>query len=65
MDGRVTKTRLSLKGARRWLYRLGYRRQRHKKGVYWDGHEREDVVQYREEFLQKIKGFELQVICLQ
>jgi hypothetical protein len=33
--------------ARRWLIKLGWRRTLLKKGVYMDGHEREDVVKYR------------------
>jgi len=38
---------LSLRTARRWLYKLGWRRSELKKGVYMDGHERPDVVEYR------------------
>lgn len=33
--------------ARRWLKKLGYTPKPTKKGVYEDGHEREDVVEYR------------------
>ena len=36
----------------RWLHRLGFNRIHHQKGVYFDGHDREDVVVYREEFLR-------------
>ena len=38
--------------ARRWLHHLGFNRIHHQKGVYFDGHDREDVVAYREEFLR-------------
>ena len=38
--------------ARCWLHRLGFNRIHHQKGVYFDGHDREDVVAYREEFLK-------------
>ena len=38
--------------ARRWLHHLGFNRIHHQKGVYFDGHDREDVVVYREEFLR-------------
>ncbi|KAF8471749.1 hypothetical protein BDZ91DRAFT_473229 [Kalaharituber pfeilii] len=36
--------------ARRWLRKLSFRWRDIKKGVYIDGHEREDVVQYRQLF---------------
>ena len=35
----------------RWLYDLGFARVHHQKGVYFDGHDRSDVVQYRNDFL--------------
>jgi hypothetical protein len=39
-----------------WLRRLGFYKSESKKGVYVDGHEREDVVSYRQEvFLPKMK----------
>jgi hypothetical protein len=38
---------LSERTARRWLIKLGWRRTMLKKGVYMDGHERPDVVDYR------------------
>ena len=45
--------------ARRWLIKLGWRMTRIRKGVYLDGHEREDVVKYRnEEFLPRMKQYE-------
>ena len=34
-----------------WLKKLGYERKDVKKGIYVDGHERPDVVEYREMFL--------------
>ena len=37
--------------ARRWLAKLGYELKEVKKGIYVDGHEREDVVAYHKEFL--------------
>jgi hypothetical protein len=40
-------TGLSSRTARRWLYKLGWRRTELKKGVYMDGHKRPDVVEYR------------------
>ena len=41
-----------------WLRKLGYSCQCSKKGLYYDGHERPDVVKYRKEFLEKMAKFE-------
>ena len=46
---------ISLRTAMRWLHKLGFRPTSHKKGAYVDGHEREDVVAHRAEFLMKLK----------
>src|ERR1700733_13250431 len=44
----------------RWLLRLGFYKSEVKKGVYVDGHEREDVVAYRQEvFLPLIAELDL------
>jgi hypothetical protein len=37
--------------ARRWMAKMGYRWKREPKGQYKDGHEREDVVSYRQNVL--------------
>ncbi len=51
----VTKRKsISLMTAMRWLNILGYSFQKHHQGIYYDGHERDDVLQYREVFLEKI-----------
>lgn len=39
----------------KWLHELGFRPQLHKKGIYIDGHERADVVDYRQLFLRKLE----------
>ena len=45
--------------ARRWLVKLGWTRTVIRKGVYMDGHERDDVIKYRSEvFLPKMKEYE-------
>jgi hypothetical protein len=45
--------------ARRWLVKLGWTRTVIRKGVYMDGHERDDVIKYRSEvFLPKMREFE-------
>ena len=40
--------------ARLWLRSLGFFQKYHKKGVYFDGHGRQDVVEYREQFVQQL-----------
>lgn len=39
---------ISLSTARSWLHREGFRYTEHKKALYYDGHERPDVVDYRQ-----------------
>ncbi|KAH6879968.1 hypothetical protein BKA70DRAFT_1127028 [Coprinopsis sp. MPI-PUGE-AT-0042] len=46
--------KIGVRCARRWLRKLGYSMTEVKKGVYVDGHERPDVVAYRERFLEEI-----------
>lgn len=53
-----SRTSISLETARTWLRRLGLVYQRHQQGIYYDGHERPDVVQYRAIFLEKMKDLE-------
>jgi len=40
---------------RKWLHDLGFSPKSNKKGLYFDGHEREDVVEYRKLHLCKIE----------
>jgi hypothetical protein len=50
---------ISLSTARRWLHREGFRYTGHKKGLYFDGHDRPDVVSYRQDhFLPRMKSYE-------
>jgi len=53
---------ISEKTALRWLRALGWIYSETKKGVYIDGHERADVVAYRENFLQLMKEYEKRMI---
>jgi hypothetical protein len=39
---------ISLRTARRWLHKEGFKYTVHKKALYFDGHEREDVIAYRQ-----------------
>ena len=49
---------ISTKTARIWLHKLGLTPQSRKKGIYFDGHEREDVIQYRQQFLKTMEKYE-------
>ena len=53
----VDKPSISLSTARRWLSKLGWRYGKHR-GMYIDGHEREDVVEYRRGFVHRFKEYE-------
>ncbi len=58
------KSSLSLRTARRWLIKLGWRSRAVKKGVYMDGHEQDDVVKYRNDvFLPSMACFEKRMTC--
>ena len=52
------KKKISLRTAQRWLHAMGWRYGRKKNGMYVDGHEREDVVEYRREFIERWKVYE-------
>ena len=41
--------------ATKWLHCLGFQPQSHKKSVYIDGHEQDDVVEYRKLYLRKLE----------
>lgn len=45
--------------ARKWLHDLGFSPTSQKKAVYFDGHECDDVIEYRRLYLRKIEILEL------
>ena len=49
---------VSVPTATRWLHKLGFNPSSTKKGLYIDGHEREDVVEYRKLYLRKLEVLE-------
>jgi len=49
---------IHVRTVRRWLYKLSWRYMQKKKGMYVDGHEREDVVQYWKAFVERWKEYE-------
>jgi len=49
---------ITLKTARQFLHKEGFRYVEHKKGLYYDGHERPDVVDYRQnEFIPRLLAY--------
>jgi hypothetical protein len=55
----ITK-KITVRTARRYLRAMGYRFQNPKKGQYCDGHEREDVVWYRQNiYIPKVQELDL------
>lgn len=49
---------ISSKTAVRWLHSLGMNYVKYTKGLYIDGHERADVVSYRDDFLDRMSNHE-------
>jgi hypothetical protein len=49
---------IHIRTARCWLHKLSWQYQQKKKGMYIDGHEREDVVEYRKWFVECWKEYE-------
>ena len=45
---------ISVRTANHWLHHLAFTPHSHKKGLYMDGHERDNVVKSREEYLRLI-----------
>ena len=45
---------ISVETGRKWLHELGFFIVDRKKGIYYDGHEREDVVEYRKKLLRNV-----------
>jgi hypothetical protein len=54
----------SEKTARRWLKKLGFVYSRFTKGIYFDGHERSDVVEYRQKFLEDMMQLSIIILLL-
>ena len=50
----INKNVISVSIARWWLNILGYHYQQQKQGIYYDEHEREDVIEYQKVFLSKM-----------
>ncbi|KAJ3838001.1 hypothetical protein F5878DRAFT_652312 [Lentinula raphanica] len=59
-DGK--KISITLRTAQRWLKKLEWRYAKKPKGMYIDGHEREDVVAYRQGFVHRWKEYERRMV---
>ncbi|KAH9068308.1 hypothetical protein EDB83DRAFT_2518668 [Lactarius deliciosus] len=54
---------VSLRTACRWLHKEGFKYTAHKKGLYFDGHEREDVIEYHQNvFLPLMQEYAKQLV---
>ena len=51
--------------ARVWLHQMGFSYRQFSKGIYFDGHEREDVVQHRTEYLATLASLENRMLTSQ
>ena len=54
----INKPSISEHTAHRWLGRLGWQYGKQQNGMYVDGHERKDDIQYRNTFVQCFKQYE-------
>ncbi|PKY46319.1 hypothetical protein RhiirA4_320161 [Rhizophagus irregularis] len=54
LTGHIKKETISEKTCRNYMHFWGYKYDEKKKGVYYDGHERPDVVEYRKEWLKRM-----------
>ena len=54
----IHKPGISLSTAQRWLTKMEWRYSKMKNGMYIDGHERDDVVAYRHEFVHRWAEYE-------
>ena len=52
------KKTISNKTSRIWLRKFGLIPQLRKKGIYFDGHEKKDIIRYQEIFLRKMAEYE-------
>ena len=61
--GLASHVMISEKTGQRWMKKLGLRYGRYRPGLYNDGHERPDVVRYREKFLKRFEDYEKLMIA--
>jgi len=49
---------IHIQTAQQWLHKLSWQYRQKRKGMYIDGHEHEDVVEYRKGFVERWKEYE-------
>ena len=59
--GMKRSTMLCESTARVWFEKLGWYMWEKKKGLYYDGHEREDVVKYRNRFVEALQPYQVRM----
>lgn len=59
LGGKLT---ISERTARRWLHKLDWRYKKLANGMYIDGHERADVVEYRSKFVERWVEYEKRMV---
>ncbi|TDL26508.1 hypothetical protein BD410DRAFT_881969 [Rickenella mellea] len=57
-----TKTGISLRTAQRWMKKMSWRWKKAGNGMYRDGHDRDDVVKYREGFIQRMASYSKRMV---
>ena len=55
MHGFLVDGHICCETARVWLHHLGFNMSDHQKGVFFDGHDREDVIAYRRDLLDQLE----------
>ncbi|KAK9482897.1 hypothetical protein V1527DRAFT_474827 [Lipomyces starkeyi] len=60
-NGRIEKMNISLTTVTGYLRTWGFSLGRHTKDVYFDGHERDDVVQYRQQWAKRMMAYRSQM----
>lgn len=56
------EAKITLRTAQRWMHKMDWRYGKKKRGMYIDGHERDDVVAYRKEFVERWKEYERRMV---
>jgi hypothetical protein len=56
--GYEREKKISKNTAHRWLHNMGWSYNKFRKDIYVDGHERDDVVEYRKKFLDQMEIYE-------
>ncbi|KAK9342492.1 hypothetical protein V1522DRAFT_358256, partial [Lipomyces starkeyi] len=60
-NGKIERMNISLTTVTGYLRKWGFSLGRHTKDVYFDGHERDDVVQYRQQWAQRMMAYRSQM----